>query len=904
MTGKRFRLGDSVPNAKREVDDELSFHIDMRARELVAQGVPPDEARRRAIAHFGNVAVISDELRRERSERNAERQRQDWWSAAKMDVGYSLRWLLRNRLFAIATIATLGLGIGATLAVVTVVNGVLVRPLPYPDPSRLAMVWITQPMSDGSGNFDLPLTSGFFVDLARDARSLKAAAFRSWPSSLARTGDPQPDPVSGARVVPDFFDVLGVRPIAGRPFTNQDAVPGGPRVVVISHDLWQNRFGGDSSIVGKPVMLGGEAHTVVAVMPPGFAFPRGAELPAPFRFGLRTDVWTPLVFDSSAVRDYGTMNLSAVARLTDDVSFASAQEELGGLMKRFLQANAPNLQLGYRVVSLVDQAGATVRRSLLILFGAVLFVLLIVCANVASLLVARVAARQRELALRATLGAGHGRITRQLITENLVLAFAGAALGVLIATAVTRVMLAMVPGSMPRSDDIALDWRVAAFALGLSIVAGTVFGMAAASAVRWKQLAASLHAGSARTTGGLRRRFGRRLLVVAEVALSVMLLIGATLLTASFVRLQSVKPGFDPRGVLTAGVGLPVAGRFDPARDGARWAIAFNALTARLAQSPGVVAAGGVSALPLSGALENGGIVIPGRPPDPPGTGPSARYSVVSGNYFGAAGINLVAGRAFDSRDDAAGASTIVVNREFVRRYLSSVQGAVGSNVQALFEMVPNRPPRTIVGVVENVKLTSLDEEPMPQVYVPISQFGYPGLALLVRTNGDPLAAVGTLRSVARDVSPQFTINDLRTFDDVVSRSLARQRFSMTLIGAFAILALTLAVVGLYGVLSLLVGQRSREIGVRLALGATRRDVMRMVIGEGSWIAGIGLAIGVAGAFAMTRVLRTMVYDVSTTDLATFVGATVVVGVVSLVAAVFPARRASRVDPNTALASE
>jgi predicted permease len=904
MTGKRFRLSDSVRNANREVDDELSFHIDMRTRELVAQGLPPDEARRRAVAHFGDVSVISNALRRDRSARDAERSRQDWWSAAKMDVGYSIRWLLRNRLFAVATIATLGLGVGATLAVVTVVNGVLVRPLPYPDPSRLGMVWITQQLDDGSGSFDLPLTSGFFVDLARDARSVQAAAFRSWPSSLAQAGDPQPERVAGARVVPDFFDVLGVQPIAGRPFTNQDAVPGGPRVVVISHDLWQNRFAGDSSIIGKPVMLNSEAHTVVAIMPPGFAFPRGAELPAPFQFGLRTDVWLPLVFDSSAVRDYGTMNLSAVARVKDGVSFAAAQEELQGMMKRFLEANAPNLKFGYRVVSLVDQAAATVRRSLLILFGAVLFVLLIVCANVASLLVARVAARQRELALRATLGAGHGRITRQLVTENLVLAFAGTALGVLLAYAVTRVMLAMVPGSMPRSDDIALDWRVAAFAAAVSIVAGIVFGLAAASAVRWKQLAAALHTGSARTTGGIRRRLGRRLLVVAEVALSLMLLIGAALLTGSFVRLQSVKPGFDPNGVLTADIGLPVAGRFDPARDGARWAIAFNALTARLAQSPGVVAAGAVSALPLSGAFENGGIRIPGRPPDPPGAGPTARYSVVSGNYFRAAGISLVAGRAFDSSDDAAGASTIVVNREFVRRYLSSVQGAVGSNVLALFEMIPNRPPRTIVGVVEDVKLASLEDEPIPQVYVPISQFGYPGLTVVVRTDGDPRAAIGMLRSAARDVSPQFTMNDLRTFDDVVSRSLARQRFSMTLIGTFAILALTLAVVGLYGVLSLLVGQRSREIGVRMALGASRRDVMRMVIGEGSWIAGIGIALGVAGAFAMTRVLRTMVYEISTTDLATFVGATVVVAVVSLFAAVFPARRASRLDPISALASE
>ncbi|MGH7710085.1 MAG: ADOP family duplicated permease, partial [Gemmatimonadaceae bacterium] len=852
MSGKHFRLSDSVPDARREVDAELAFHIDMRARELIAEGVPAEVARRRAIEHFGDYDSISAELQRQRAARNADRKRQDWWSAARMDIGYSLRWLNRNRLFAAATITTLGLGIGATLAVVTVVNGVLVRPLPYHDPSRLAMVWITEPSGTDGPDFNLPLTSGFFIDLQRDTRSLKPAAFRSWPYSLTRDGDTQPDPVSGARVVPELFDVLGIRPLTGQVFTRAQAVPGAPRVAVISHDLWQRRFAGDSSIVGKSITLSGEAHTVTAIMPRGFTFPRGAELPAGFQFGLRTDVWTPLVFDSSDVLNYGTMNLSAIARVNDGVTFESAQAELQGMMTRFLQTNAPNLRLGYRVMSLVDQAAGSVRRSLLILFGAVMFVLLIVCANVASLLVARVASRQRELALRATLGAGHGRITRQLVTENLVLAFGGTAVGLLIAHGVTKLMLAMVPGSLPRADDVGLDWRVATFATGVALLAGVAFGLAAASSVRWKQLAASLHAGSVRTTGGLRQRYGRRLLVVSEVALSLILLVGATLLTRSFVRLQQVRPGFNPDGVLTADVGLPVAGRFEPARDGARWATAINALTAQLAASPGIVAAGATSALPLSGAIEGGGVNIPGRPPDPPGTGPNAAYSVVSGNYFGAAGINLVAGRTFDSSDDAPGASSIIVNREFVRRYLAGEQQAIGRELGAQFEMVRRRPPRIVVGVVDNVKLISLNEEPRPQVYVPESQFGYPGLTLVVRTQGDPLRAIASVRAAARQISPQFTISDVRTFDDVVSQSLARQRFSMTLIGAFAILSLTLAVVGLYGVLSLLVGQRSREIGVRLALGASRRDVIRLVVGEGSRIAAIGLVLGVIGALAMT----------------------------------------------------
>jgi putative ABC transport system permease protein len=903
MTGKKFHLAESVRNANREVNDELAFHIEMRTRELITEGVAPDEARRRAIAHFGDVSGISAELRREREARNAERQRQDWWSAAKMDIGYSLRWLQRNKLFAMASIATLGLGIGATLAVVTVVNGVLVRPLPYPDASRLGNIWMTEQGSSGDP-YDMPLASGFYLDLARDARSVIPAAFRAWSYPLARDRDASPDIVSGARVVPEFFDVFGVRPLAGQPFTRAEAVPGAPHVAVISHDLWQRRFGGDSSIIGTPIFLGGEAHTVTAIMPAGFTYPRGAELPAPFQFGRRTDVWTPLVFDSTDVRNYGTQNLSAVARLKDNVTFESAQAELTSIMKSWLADNAPELKIGYRVRSMSDQASATVRRSLLILFGAVIFALLVVCANVASLLVARVASRQRELALRATLGAGHGRIARQLVTENLVLAFAGTLLGIVIANAVTRVMLAMVPGSMPRADDVALDWRVAAFAGAVAVLAGVAFGLAAAASVRWNQLAGSLHAGGLRTIGGIRQRLGRRILVVSEVALSLILLIGAALLTRSFVRLQQARSGFDPNDVLTVNVGFPMAGRFNPVTDGSRWATALNALTARLAQSPGVVAAGATSALPLSGVVEGGGLTIPGRPPDPPGQGPHAQVSVVSGAYFAAARIAVVTGRVFDASDDATGVRTIVVNREFARLYLNGDQNAVGKDVQPTFDFVPNAGTRRVVGVVDNVKITSLEEAATPQVYVPESQHTYPGLSFVVRTNGNPRTAVETVRAAVREVSPQLTIKDLRTFDDVVSLSLARQRFNMTLIGAFAVLALTLAVVGLYGVLSLLVGQRSREIGVRLALGATRQDVMRLVVWEGGRIAGIGVIIGVLGALAMTRLLASMVYEVGTRDLATFVGATLIVMVVSLFAAVFPARRASRLDPNAALASD
>jgi len=901
MTKRSFRLSDTKPDAKRDVDDEVAFHLEMRTREFIEQGMSPDEARRKAAASFGDVQAIRSDLRQERASRNEEIERRDWWHGVRMDVQYALRSLKKNPAFSLAAIGTLALGIGSTLAVFTVVNGVLVRPLPYKEPAGLAMIWMTLPRKDGFLD-ELPLTSGFYSDIEQSTKALEMAAFRSWPSSLSAAGSTEPEPVAGARVSPALFDVLGVRPFIGRTFERDAAVPGGPRVAVISHSLWQRRFGGDRSIVGKPVTLSGESFTVLGVMPAGFSFPRGAELPSPFQFAARTDVWTPLVFDSTDRRNYGTMNLSAVSRRVQGVSLENARNDVSRILKAFLKENAPNVELDYRLVPLADQAGGKVKRGLLILMGSVVFLLLIACANVASLLVARAASRRRELAVRAALGAGRGRIARQLITENLVLAVAGGVLGIALAYWGAKIMLALVPGSMPRADDVGVDWRVLSVASLVALGAGVLFGIAATYSVRWTRLSAELHSGGTRTTGDRGRRFGRQLLVTAEVALSLMLLIGAALLTRSFVSLQQVQPGFDASNLLTMGVGLPIAGQFNPARDGARWTTTLNEATARLGALPGVVAAGAVSSLPLSGALEAGGLFITGRAPEPPGQGPNARYNVVSGEYFKAARINIVLGRVFDSRDDASGAGSIIVNREFVRKYLSNEADAVGHTVTPQFTFTRGK-LHTIVGIVDNVKLSSLDEQPLPQVYVPQSQLSYPGLAFVIRTEGDPLTAIPAVKRELRAVDPAITINNVSTMQDVLNHSLARQRFNMTLIGIFAASALLLAIVGLYGVIALIVGQRSREIGVRLALGARPADVVRMVLLEGSRLGLAGVVVGVIGAFALTRVLNSMLYGVSATDALTFVGAAVIVLLVALSAAFGPARRASRVDPTVTLRS-
>jgi putative ABC transport system permease protein len=901
MKKRSFRLSDTKPDAKRDVDDEVAFHLEMRTRELIEQGMSPDEARRQATASFGDVQAIRSDLRQERASRNEERERRDWWAGLRMDAQYAMRSLRKNPAFALSAVATLALGIGATLAVFTVVNGVLVRPLPYKDPEDLAMIWMTMPRQDGNLD-ELPLTSGFYADLERDSKTLQMAVFRSWGYSLSDAGGTEPEPVAGARVSPALFDVLGVRPFIGSGFEKSASQPGSPRVAVISHALWQRRFGGDRSIVGKQITLSGESFMVTGVMPAGFTFPRGAELPSPFGFADRTDLWTPFVFDSAALREYGTMNLSAVSRLAEGVSLETAQRDASRILKDFLQRAAPTLELDYRLVPLAEQAGGKVKQGLLILMGAVLFLLLIACANVASLLVARAASRRRELAVRAALGAGRGRIARQLITENLVLAAAGGVLGIALAYWGARVMLSLVPGSMPRADDVGVDWRVLSAATLVAVIAGISFGIAATYSVRWTRLSAELHSGGTRTTGDRSRRFGRQLLVTAEVALSLMLLIGAALLTRSFVSLQRIRPGFDASNVLTANVGIPIAGQFNPTGDGPRWAATLNQATARLAALPGVVAAGAVSSLPLSGALEAGGLLITGRAPDAPGQGPNARYTVVSGDYFKAARINVVSGRAFEASDDAAGAGSIIVNREFVRRYLPSEAVALGHTVTPTFGFTRGK-VHTIVGIVDNVKLQSLDEEPVPQVYVPQSQLPYPGLTFLIRTEGNPLNAIPAMKRELRAVDPNITIKDVSTFQAVLSNSLARQRFSMTLIAIFAGSALLLAIVGLYGVVALIVGQRNREIGVRLALGARPADVVRMVLFEGSRLGVAGVVLGVVGAFAVTRVLEKLLYGVSPTDTLTFAGAAAIVLLVALSASLGPARRAARVDPTVTLRS-
>jgi len=889
-----FRRSDEA----RDVGDELRFHLDMRAREFMEAGMSPEDARKAAADVFGDLGAVDAQLRVARGIHVRSRARRAWRQELIADVAFALRTLRKNIGFTAAALATLTLGIGAATAVFTVVDGVLLRPLPYADPSRLAMIWLTQPKSENGG--DIPLSTGFYAEAVGAGKDVfsSIAAFRSWPYTL--TGAGEPEQISGTRVTPTLFTILGVRPKLGRDFAETDGDSGAAPVAILSYSLWQRRFGGDAAIVGRSIDLSGQSFTIIGVMPAGFAFPRGAELPKGLQFGLRSEIWTPYQLTAADRRRYSPMNTSAIGRLKPGVTLARAQGELSAALQAWIKERSPTLVLDYRMPTLKQQAGQSVRRGLFLLMGAVGFLLFIACANVANLLIARTGARRREFAVRATLGAGRGRIVRQLVTENVLLATTGSILGVAASVWATRAMLGLVPGSLPRADDVGVDWRVALTAAALAVVVGAIFGLAAGTQVRSGDLADSLRDGEARTTSGRARRIGRRSLVVAEVALSLMLIIGASLLATSFARLQRADSGIRADGTLTANIVLPIGTRFDVANDGPGWAAFFRQLTEQLAKAPQVEAAGAVSNLPLSDAAEGGGFAIVGQPTPQSGQAPHTQYLVVEGDYFRAMGIRLISGRFFDATDNAGSARVLVVSREFARRHLGP--SPLGQQIIPYFDF--SQAPRTVVGIVDNVQYGSLDSPIEAQAYVPERQMNYPGLNVVLRTRGDPMALLPVLKREVHTLNATLAVSRPRLMSDVMSESLARRRFSMTLIGIFAAAALVLAMVGLYGVIALSVSQRHRELGVRVALGAQASDVLRLVLGEGLRITAAGVLVGLAGAFALSQLVTSLLYGVSATSPGIYTIATTIVVCVTLIASYIPATRAARVDPNVALRSE
>jgi putative ABC transport system permease protein len=809
------------------------------------------------------------------------------------DIRYGVRSLWKRPGFTAVAVITLALGIGANTAIFSVVNATLLRPLPFKDPDRVIMVWGFLPKLAQTAD-KLPSSSGNFVSLHDQNHTLEdLAAFRTWSWQL--TGDREPELLRGARVSADFFHAVGANPILGRPFTPDEDMPNRAPVAIISYGLWQRHFSADQNVVGRTMTLTGQTVMVVGVMPKGFQFPGGANMIPGLQFALQNDIWMPLALTDEQKRQQGNLNLALIGRLKPGVTPNQAESEL-----RAVQQNLPLAKVGYtiNVVPLYQQMVGKIRKLLLLLLATVAFVLLIASANIANLLLARATSRQKEIAIRAALGAGRLRLIRQMITESLLLSLIGGALGFLLAVWGSSLLVSLIPEDVPRIHEVSVDTRILAFTLLVSFVTGVVFGLAPALQASKLDLNASLKEGLRGTTAGWRENRLRGLLVISEIAMAVVLLVGATLLIKSFVRLLDVRPGFNPTNVLTMDVQLPdlPPSRYAKADEQTFF---FQQLVDRIKALPGVEGAAGVVTLPLTGAFESTDVIIEGPAPLPEGQRPEADYTTVTPDYFRTLQIPLLKGRQFTAQDSKDAPGAIIVN-DILASTLWPNEDPIGKRLTVGFE----KTPRQIIGVVGNIKQTTLDATARAAMYMPHLQSPNSGMTVLVRTTGEPLAMTAAVREQVRALDKDVPIYHIQTMAQVLGSSVAQPRFSMLVVGLFAALALVLAVVGIYGVMAYSVSRRAHEIGVRMALGARTSQVLKLVLKEGMTLTLLGIAIGIFGAFALTRMMATLLFGVGPKDPITFIGVAALLAVVAFVACYIPARRATRVDPLVALRYE
>jgi putative ABC transport system permease protein len=798
------------------------------------------------------------------------------------DLRHGLRALAKSPAFTAVALAALALGIGANTAVFSVINAVLLRPLPFANADRLVMLWEDD---THEGNPQNPLAPANLVDFREHNRSFEELAYYSQPSGTNLTGAGEPERLQAAAASANIFALLGVEPALGRSFTARDEAAEAEPPVLISHGLWQRRFGGDRDVLGKKLLFDGDVFTVVGVLPRGFKLHEDV------------DVWIVMGLDPQRASNRSSHYLRAVGRLKPGVTIEQARADLSGIAGE-LERRHPdtNAGRGATLLSLEDQLTGDVRRALLVLLGAVGFVLLIACANIANLLLARGAARQKEIAVRVALGASRMQLVRQLLTESLMLSVIGGALGLLLALWGMDLLASLGPGSIHRIEDVGLDLRVLGFTIAVSLVTGVAFGLLPALQFSRTDLNESLKESSKGGPSGAATGRARNTLMVAEVALSLVLLAGAGLMIKSFMRIHSIDPGFNPENVLTLQVALPASKYREPfQRIGF-----FQQAMERLAVLPGVEAAGAISRLPLAGDRSTAGMVIEGRP-ERPGENPEVHFRAVAGDYFGAMQIPFVAGRDFTERDRLGAPPVLVVNEAAARQFWPG-EDPLGKRVR--LGPNPRSPWTTIVGVVKSARNFGLDAELKPEVYASYLQNGPNRMRLLVRTAGDPATAVAAVRGEIQAIDADMPISQVATMESLLAGSVAERRLYMLLLGTFAAIALLLAAVGIYGVVAYSVAQRTREIGIRMALGAQSRDVLRMVIGRGMLMVLIGIALGSGAALVMTRLAASLLYEVSATDPATFILMALGLATVSLLACYVPARRATRVDPMVALRAE
>jgi putative ABC transport system permease protein len=797
------------------------------------------------------------------------------------DVRFGLLMMRKNPGFTLVALLTLVLGIGANTAIFSVVNSVLLRPLPYEGAEQLVRIHSSKPPQ-----FDqFPISPGDFMEWQEQTKSFEqiAAYFTGPPLILTGSGDPEQ--FEGAHVSASAFPLLRVAPLMGRTFLPEEEGLGNDQVVVLSYGLWQRRFGADPRIIGQPVRLSDQSYTVIGVMPANFKFPSD-----------RTEAWVPTGFAPDDRDKHGAHYLSVLARLKPGVGVQQSQAEIDTVGRR-LAEQYPDSNAGwnFKVVTWQEDIVGPIKPALLLVSGAVLFVLLIACVNVTNLLLARAAARSREMSIRAALGASRGQIVRQLLTESLVLSLIGGALGLLLTIWGVKLLLALASETLPVVNGVTVDGRVLGFTLILSLLTGVIFGLVPALQVSTPNLTESLKEGGRGGTEGVGRSRLRKLLVVSEVVLALVLLIGAGLLIRSFLRLRDVNPGFNSRNVLTMKISLPRT-RYP---EEAQQAAFFEKVLQNVSTLPGVQTAAAVAPLPFDGDM-NYDFVIEGRPAITAAETPSANYYLISPDYFRVMGVPLLKGRPFNERDRKGVPRVAIINETMARKYFPG-EDPIGKRIN-----VTNGSDvlREIVGVSGDVKQYGLDDETKSQIYEPYLQEPFFVMTLAVRTEGDPMILKGQVYGKVLSIDKEQPVTGVRTLDSIVAESLARRRFTMALFSIFAAVALTLATIGIYGVMSYLVSQRTHEIGIRMTLGAQAGDIMKLVVGQGVLLVVIGTVIGLLAAFALTRVMSSLLFGVSATDFMTFALVSVLLFVVAILASYIPARRAMRVDPMTAMRRE
>lgn len=875
-----FRLPGSRQRAATDVEREIELHIDLRTREFEALGMSHDDARRAALAAFGDRAAFEREAKELHQSTVNQRARRDWLGELRQDITVGWRVLRRAPGFTAVALLTLGIGIGANTAVFGVLRSVLLRPLPYPHAEQLVQVW-TDHRALGRAEPEW-LSPPEFIDYRDGNHSFSGmAAYLGWGPDLAGVGDPES--LSGVMVSGNYFDVLGTRPAIGRLFTMSDDDAGAGRVVVLSHAFWQRRFGGDASVIGRIVMLNGEDWTVVGVLPRTFRAPLQSSQP---------EIIRPIRRPANSRCGRGCITVRAIGRLKPGVSFASAQADLGRIAARLAREfPESNAKVGSWLVPLHEQLTGRTTRPLIALSAAVGFVLLIGCVNLANLLLVRGATRGREIAVRAALGAGRSRVVRQLVTENALLAVAGGLLGFVLGAAGSRAFGILVPDGVRQLQDIRVDFGVFLFALVITVASAAIFGLLPTLHTAKAGLMTSLR--EARGDGGRHGVALRGALVVTQLALAVVLLVSAGLLLRSFLLMQRVDLGFRTDGVYMTGVTFPAA-RY---RDGRLALASIENLLARLRAERTVRSAEATDLAPLTGGDQDIGGFPVGEPANP-NLPPSIWYRSVTPGYLSAIGMRLVSGRGFTDQDREGAPRVGIVNEEAARRYWPG-KNPVGRVLATGPE--PDATRFTIVGVVASARHDGPDQPYKPEIFVPLEQSPSRGVFLVLSPSRDLASLAGTLRQTLRDIDPLIPVSPLTPIVQRVEEAIALPRLYATLVGLFAAAALLLAALGVYGVMAYAVTQRQRELGVRLALGATPAALRAMILREGGWLALVGLTIGLGAAFGAGQLLGKLLFGVGPFDLRTFAAVPVVLGLVTLAAAWLPARRAMRLDPLTAI---